>query len=325
MSAWPVTGETRFLIAAALHADRGIEGQRAVEDAAGDLAAVGHLAQRRRVEGGRDLGVDGFDGREQRDLGLGNAERVGQVDGVLHDVNLVFEFRLDVDGGVGDEQGARVGRRIHDEDVGDAARRCAGRCRAAMATFISSSVCRLPFIMAWALPLRHMATLISAALASVSAWRIGYGDDVDADFGGQSVHFGFIADERGLDEAFGSGFNGAAQSDVGQRPADRGGDGGQGLAALKELVKDVIVGGMADQRVDGNGFGKGGKIAHVFILHGRRGMNPSGLTLSFLRGPGKWGVRKVTLRLEVAQCGTPLPIRGVRGKTTAVPSLRMPH
>ena len=39
----------------------------------------------------------------------------------------------------------------------------------AMATFISSSVCRLPFIMASALPLRHMATPISAAL------RLGFG------------------------------------------------------------------------------------------------------------------------------------------------------
>ena len=42
----------------------------------------------------------------------------------------------------------------------------------------------------------------------------------------------------------------------------------------------------------------------VFILHGRCGMNPAGLTRSFLRGGGKCGVRKVTLRRDVAQCGT---------------------
>jgi hypothetical protein len=46
---------------------------------------------------------------------------VGQVDGVLHDVDLVFKLGGDVDGRVGDQQGAGIGRRIHDEDVGDAA------------------------------------------------------------------------------------------------------------------------------------------------------------------------------------------------------------
>ena len=122
MSAWPVTGRDEMLDLGRLDADGGIEGQRAIEDAAGDLAAIGHLAQRRRVERGLDLGVDRLDGREQRNLGLGNAQRMGQVDGVLHDVNLVFELRLDVDGRVGDQQGARIGRRIHDEDMADAAR-----------------------------------------------------------------------------------------------------------------------------------------------------------------------------------------------------------
>ena len=42
-----------------------------------------------------------------------------------------------------------------------AVRRPVSRC---MAAFISSSVCRLPFIMACALPARHMATPSSAAL-----------------------------------------------------------------------------------------------------------------------------------------------------------------
>ena len=122
MSACPVTGELEVLDLSGVGADGGVEGQRTVEDAAGDLSAVGHLAECGCFHRGRNLGVDGFDGGEQCDLGLGNAEGMGEVDGVLHDVDLVFELRLDVDGCIGDEQGARVGRRVHDEDVGDAAR-----------------------------------------------------------------------------------------------------------------------------------------------------------------------------------------------------------
>ena len=95
------------MIAGGLRADSGVEGQRSVEDAAGDLAAVGHLAESRRVQRGLDLRVHRFHSRQHRHLGLGNAERVGQVDGVLHDVNLVLELGLDVDGRVGDQQGAR--------------------------------------------------------------------------------------------------------------------------------------------------------------------------------------------------------------------------
>ena len=62
------------------------------------------------------------------------------------------------------------------------------------------------------------------------------------------------------------GFDGAPQSHVGQRPDDRRGDGRQRLAALDELVKDVVVGGMADQWVNGYSFSQRGKIAHVHLL-----------------------------------------------------------
>ena len=46
--------------------DRIVEGQRAVEDAAGDLAAVGHLAQRGGIERGLDLLGNGLDRRQDR-------------------------------------------------------------------------------------------------------------------------------------------------------------------------------------------------------------------------------------------------------------------
>ena len=117
MSACPVTGDVRCLILRGLYADGGVEGQRSVENAARDLPAIGHLAESRGFHRGRDLRVNRFDCREQRDLGLRNAERVRQIDRILHDVNLVLELRFDVDGRVGNQQGARVGRRVHDEHV----------------------------------------------------------------------------------------------------------------------------------------------------------------------------------------------------------------
>ena len=41
---------------------------------------------------------------------------------------------------------------------------------------------------------------------------------------------------------------------------------GRFLQRVDELVKDVIVGRMADKRVNGNGFSQRGKIAHGSIL-----------------------------------------------------------
>ncbi len=86
--------------------------------------------------------------------------------------------------------------------------------------------------------------------------------DVDADFCGESMHLRFIADQRGLDEALDGGFNCSAQRNVREGPADCSGDGRQRFAAIEKLVKDVIVGGMANQGIDDNGFGQGGEIAH---------------------------------------------------------------
>ena len=114
-------GRDQSLDFGGLGADGGVEGQWTVENAAGDLAAVCHFAESRSVEGGFDLRVYGFDGGEQRHLGLGNAEGVGQVDGVLHDVDLILKLGGDVDGRIRDQQGTGVGRGVHDENVGDAA------------------------------------------------------------------------------------------------------------------------------------------------------------------------------------------------------------
>ena len=47
-------------------------------------------------------------------------ERVREVDRVAHDVGLVLQRRRDVDRGIGDDEGPRVGRRLHEEAVAHA-------------------------------------------------------------------------------------------------------------------------------------------------------------------------------------------------------------
>jgi hypothetical protein len=84
---------------------------------------------------------------------------------------------------------------------------------------------------------------LSAALVSVSASTIGIGADVDADLRGQGLHGRFRTDERGLDQAGGGGFNSALEGYVTERPHHGRGNRRQILAALDELVEDVVVGG----------------------------------------------------------------------------------
>ncbi len=66
-----------------------VEAERAVEDAAGDLAAIGHLAQRRRVDRRADVGRDRLDRGEDRHARRDDSEGGHEVDGVLDDVALV--------------------------------------------------------------------------------------------------------------------------------------------------------------------------------------------------------------------------------------------
>ena len=65
--------------------------------------------------------MDRLDRGEDGDLRRRYAEGQRQVDGVLADIDLVFERRRDVDGRVGDDQHLVIGRDVHDEHVTDAA------------------------------------------------------------------------------------------------------------------------------------------------------------------------------------------------------------
>src|SRR3546814_1858926 len=72
-------------------ADRVVEGEGTVEDAAADLAPVGHLAKSGRVERRGQVGIDRLDRGEDGDLGRGDADDMREVDRVANDVGFVLQ------------------------------------------------------------------------------------------------------------------------------------------------------------------------------------------------------------------------------------------
>src|SRR6516162_10427675 len=111
-----------------------IESKRPVENTAGDLAAIGHLAERGGVNRGWNFGSHGRDRRENGDPRGAQTDLREQVDRVLDDVALGLKVRKDIDSGICDEKSVGMVRYIHDEDMADPARgtqpRCAGGHRA---------------------------------------------------------------------------------------------------------------------------------------------------------------------------------------------------
>ena len=101
MSAWPATLETIPFSAAAAGLTALSKAKGPSTRAASDLSAVGHLAQRRGVEGRAQLRIDGFDRRQQRHARRFNPHHMRQIDRVLHDVALLFEVGGDVHRRVG--------------------------------------------------------------------------------------------------------------------------------------------------------------------------------------------------------------------------------
>ena len=105
-----------------------VEGQRPVEQAASDLAAIGHLAQRRSVQRGRHRRADRLDRGQDRDLGFAHADHLRQLDGVADDVCLLFQSRGDIDRRIGDDERARIGRCLQQEAMADPALGAQPRC-----------------------------------------------------------------------------------------------------------------------------------------------------------------------------------------------------
>ncbi|CPM93354.1 Uncharacterised protein [Bordetella pertussis] len=104
-----------------LGADGVVQRQRAVQYAALDLAAVGHLAQRGRLQRAGNAGHDLFDRRQDGHARLAQPQAEMQRDRVAHDVGLGFQVGEDVDGRIGDEQRLGIGGHVHDEHMADAA------------------------------------------------------------------------------------------------------------------------------------------------------------------------------------------------------------
>ena len=184
-----------------------------------------------------------------------------QVDGVLHDVDLVFQLRLDVDGRVGNQQGARIGRRVHHKNMADAP-------RGAQPSFgLHGRLHHLVGVQAalhqglGAATAAHGHTQLGGLALAVGV-DDGIGGDIQAYLCGQRLQRDLVADQSRLDEPLNRRFHRASERHVRQRPTDRRGDGRQLLAASQKLEKYVVIGGMADQRVNGNGFSQPCKIAH---------------------------------------------------------------
>ncbi len=106
-----------------LHVHGIVHGKRAVHQAALDLAAIGHLGQHRRVQRRGNARVDRLDCREDTGLGLRDAERTREVDGVLGDVHLAFEVGHDVHRRIRHQQQVIEPRHVHHEGVAEPAGR----------------------------------------------------------------------------------------------------------------------------------------------------------------------------------------------------------
>ena len=87
------------------------------EQAAGNLPAVGHFAQRCGVDRGAHLRVHGFHRGEQRHLRLRDAERMRNINRILHNVPLGLQIGIDIDRGVGDQERLGISRHVHKKHV----------------------------------------------------------------------------------------------------------------------------------------------------------------------------------------------------------------
>ncbi len=97
-----------------------IKGERAIQDAAGNLSAIGHLAQCSRIDRRRNFRGHRFNSGKNCHPRRSKANLGEEINRVLHDVVLCIEVRKNVDSGVGYKKRLRVARHVHHEHVTDA-------------------------------------------------------------------------------------------------------------------------------------------------------------------------------------------------------------
>jgi hypothetical protein len=153
-----------------------VAGERPIEDAAGDLPALGHLAKRGGIDGRRNFRAYRFHRRKYGDARRAEADLREQIDDVLDDVALRIEIGKNVDGGIGDEERLGIGRHIHYEDMADPPRGAqAGLARGHLA---------------------HQFVGVQAALHQKLA--LGFADEFDPLYRGRSA-VGYVDDLEAVD------------------------------------------------------------------------------------------------------------------------------
>ena len=208
---WPATGPRDALDPRRLGVDGVVEGERAVEQAAGDLAALGHLAEGGGLDRRGDLRRHRLDGGEDRDAsacpcrcrprGRWRSGRCRAWSSRSGKMLIAASVMNSVSGWPGTSMMKTwLIRRSVRRPVAEAA-----------TSFISSSVCRLPFISSSPLPSRISATAWAAAAWLCGASTMLAAGNVDAVLGGDGADLRRRADQHRLDERLRGGVDRAAQ------------------------------------------------------------------------------------------------------------------
>ncbi len=102
-------------------ADRVVERQGPIQDRARNLSSLRHFAKGSGIDGRRHLRGHGFDRRKDCNLWPLSPERDRQIDGILTNIDLVFQRRSDINCAVSHDQHFVIRRYIHDEYMADPA------------------------------------------------------------------------------------------------------------------------------------------------------------------------------------------------------------
>ena len=221
-------------------ADRVVHRERTIEQPARDLTAVRHLAESRRLQGRLDLRVHRFHRRQNRNLRQLHAKGVAELDRVLHDVDLVVEAGIDVDRGIGDEQGLVVGGHVHHEHVAQAPR---GAQTGLFGHDCAQQLIGVQRSLHQHLGFAHAHQLHRLCRSRIAVWRVddAKGRDVESVFFRDRADLRFGANQDRHDQVRFRGFDCTAQGRFVARVRDRRDHGRKRLAALDDGGVAVVL------------------------------------------------------------------------------------